>query len=493
MLDMLKNNAALTSTENGAVTHSTSGSYCLDLFFRAGALRNAEPGTIRRLVFRAVCEDETTALKVLFFARDIRGGLGERKVFRIAMEHLANIAPDAVRRNISLFTEYGRADDLMCLMKTRCEEDAVKFIAERLAQDKAALKKGEAVSLMGKWLPSVNASSEETRRSARYLAQKLGMTEREYRVMLSSLRKAIHIVENDLRRRDYTFDYEKLPGGALMKYINAFITNDNERYNAYLEGVQKGERKMNASALYPYQIVRRCLDDEALTTAERKALDTTWNALPALSSDMGNAIAVIDGSGSMTCCVSGNVSPIEAALSLGIYFAEQSGGAFADHFITFSEHPQLVKIQGRDIFDKTRFCASFNEVANTDLEAVFRLILDTAVGGRVPQEELPSRLYIISDMEFDDCVEGGGCCGDMTPLYDQMKAMYEEQGYRLPEVVFWNVDSRNDNVPVTMNEDGTALVSGFSPALFDMLAEGQLSPRIIMEKVLSSPRYAAVK
>lgn len=485
MINLINNEMNKTYTLNGAVTNRTSGSFCLDLFFRAGAMRSATEEEIAAAVVRAYAEDPVKTMKIVFFARDARGGLGERRFFRAAVKALASYAPAAVERNIPLFAEYGRYDDLVSLLGTQCERKAVEVIRERLSEDIKAMENGGQVSLLAKWLPSVNTSSASARANARTLAKRLGYTEKQYRQTLSKLRKYSDILENRLRERDYTFDYGKQPSCAMFKYRQAFLRNDNERYTEYLNAVNSGEAKLNAGALFPYDIVRACLGE--VSEQEKLTLDTTWRNLPAYG-EGGNAIAVVDGSGSMTYAPRQSVRPLDAALSLGIYFAEHNKGAFADHFITFSATPRLVEIKGADIVEKTRFCATFNEVANTNLEATFRLILSAAVNNNVKQSEMPERMYIISDMEFDCCVEGGN---DST-LFDTMKALYAEHGYKLPEVVFWNVNSIHENFPVKMSDTGAALVSGFSPAIFDMVASGEISPETVMNSVIESERYAAV-
>ena len=271
----------------------------------------------------------------------------------------------------------------------------------------------------------------------------------------------------------------------MFKYRKAFIRNDGERYKSFLNAVERGEVTMHAGTLYPYEIIRKCFENPG--TDERRTLDVTWRNLPAYGENHENAIAVVDGSGSMTWGRNG-VRPIDAALSLGIYFAEHNKGAFANHFITFSMHPQLVEVKGRDITEKARFCATYNECANTNLEAVFRLILRTAVKNHIPQSEMPSKLFIISDMEFDGCIEGG----NSLPLYDTMRQMYADAGYALPQVVFWNVNSFQSNMPVTMGTAGTALVSGFSPSLFDLVMSGELAPEMIMDRAIFCERYAQI-
>lgn len=486
MLNFLKKESNMTYTENGGTAYRSSESFCLDLFFRAGAMRNSTAAEIAAAVSRAYAEDPDKAMKILFFARDARGGLGERRFFRAAVAALIDTAPEAVRRNIPLFAEYGRFDDLCILIGTPLEDDAVKVIRTQLDRDTAAMYAGEKASLLAKWLPSVNASAKETRNTGRRIAALLGMSEREYRKTLSALRRYTDILENRLRERDYTFDYEVQPSYAMFKYRRAFSRNDGIRYAEYLSRVEDGSAKLNAGRLYPYDIVRAALNG-SISDSEARSLDAAWKALPDLSASADeNAIAVIDGSGSMTWGM--GIRPLDAALSLGIYFAEHNSGLFANHFITFSQHPRLIEIKGSNIVEKTKYCASFNECANTDLEAVFTLILRTAVKNHVAQKDMPSRLYIISDMQFDSCIIGGSD----EPLFREMRKLYRRHGYDLPEIVFWNVNSRSEAVPVNRSETGAALVSGYSPAVFDMVMSGNISPEAIMNKILSSKRYEPV-
>lgn len=495
MLNFLKKEASVTFTENGAKTFSTTSSDCLDLFFKAGAMRYSDETEICDAVSKAFTESPDKTMKIIFFARDVRGGLGERRFFRIAVKFLADSYPESVKKNIPYIAEYGRYDDLCTLIDTNCCDAAVMEVKRVLAEDISAMEKGENVTLLAKWLPSVNASSAETLRLGKKLCRLLGMSEREYRRNLSSLRKYIDITENYLRERDYTFDYSKQPSGAMLKYKDAFIRNDGERYISFLKSVEKGQTKLNASTLYPYEIVREIFNKNGCgrgihdTAESRKALDVTWKNLMDYGNneENSNAIAVIDGSGSMTCGI-GTIRPIDAALSLGLYFAEHNKGKFANHFITFSMHPQLVEIKGSDITEKVLYCANYNEVANTDIKAVFDLILRTAVKNKLPQSEVPSRMYIISDMEFDYCVEGG----NKHTTFEAMAKKYSSYGYKLPDIVFWNVNSRNSNFPVKMSDTGAALVSGNSPAIFDMVKSGDISPEKIMNDIIFSERYEVI-
>ena len=479
MLEQLKEESNITLTENGATTYISTKSHCLDLFSAIGAIRKSPESDIIGRFIKAYAEDENLALKTLFFARDAREGLGERRVFRIILNYLAKYEPESVRRNIEYIAEYGRYDDLLCLIGTPCEKDALQIIEGQLKKDIAS---DTGVSLLAKWLPSVNASNKETVRTARRLARLLAMSEPQYRKTVVALRKKIDIVENRLRVMDYTFDYSKLPALAMLKYRGAFYENDYDRYCEYLDNVKHGNAKMHTGVLTPYDVIAPCFNwrSDGLSAEERNAMDVTWNALEDFGNDE-NALAVIDGSGSMY------PRAIAVALSLGIYFAERNKGKFRNHFITFSGRPQLVEIKGSDIAEKVRYCCRYDEVANTNLAAVFNLLLKTAVKYDLPQEELPKRLYIISDMEFDECVENSG-----TTNFENAKRKYAEKGYTLPEIVFWNVESRNVQQPVTMNENGVALVSGCSPRLFSMVASGELDPYKTMLEILTSERYAKI-
>ena len=492
MLQYLKMEANRAYTENGAESYASTQSDCLDLFSTIGALRSASSAGILRRFVRAFAEDRDLAMKTLFFARDVRGGLGERRVFRTILPWLAENAPASLEKNIPLIAEYGRWDDLLCLLHTPCEDSAIACIRAQLDKDRANMAAGESISLLAKWLPSVNASNRETVLAAKRVAKKLGMRDAEYRRMLSEMRWYLSILENNLRTRDYTFAYEALPSKALFKYRKAFRENDGDRYQAFLDRVKRGEAKMHTGTLTPYELIFPYLGYHwqngcflcDLSQEEQETLNVTWDALPDYTTGE-NALAVIDTSGSMYINSSG--LPAAVALSLGLYFAERSKGAFAGHFIEFSARPRLIEIKGETFVDRLRYVTSFNKVANTNIEAVFDLILNAAVKHNVPQSELPAKLYLISDMEFDAVVTGASVTN-----FEHARQKYAAYGYRLPEVIFWNVESRSLQQPVTMHESGAALVSGCTPRLFSMVAEGALDPYAFMLSVLGSERYAAI-
>lgn len=492
MLKYLKQEANSTLTENGAVTHITTESDCLDLFATIGALRRESDSEIIARFIRAYTENRDIAMKLLFFARDIRGGLGERRVFKVILNWLANNEPESVRKNLTYVAEYGRFDDLLALMGTPCESEMLDVLYEQFKADNAALENGGEVSLLAKWLPSVNASNRETVLCAKKIAKHFGMNDASYRKALVALRAHIRIIENNLRERDYSFDYSKQPSKAMFKYRKAFMRNDSERYSDFMSKVSSGEAKLNADTLAPYELVEPYLSwnwesrsfMRPISKEEELALNASWKSLPDFTTDE-NMLAVVDTSGSMY----GYSGPMPAAvaLSLGIYFAEHNTGHFANHFIEFSAKPQLIEIKGKTFASKLRYIASFNEVANTNLQAVFDLILKTAVENSLPASELPSKLVIISDMEFDSCIEGAGVSN-----FANAKKKFEAAGYKLPDVVFWNVASRTRQQPVTKNEQGVALVSGCTPRLFSMIASGTMNPYAFMLEVIESERYAKI-
>ena len=483
MLEEIKKSGNVSYTENGALSLETTNNSCLDFFAKAGAMRNQSKDLLLKLFNRSWAENRLDTLKILFFLRDIRGGLGEREVFKRIVKNLTPQQRESIKKNYKLFPEMGRYDDLFALLGTGCEESMLKFIKEQLNSDIEALSKNKEVSLLAKWLPSINATNGETIRRAKLLCTYLGLDNKDYRKIVVALRSRIGIIENNLRKRDYSFDYSKQCSKAMMKYRNAFITNDKDRYMEYLNKFKKGDKTLHTETLLPYDIVAKCFSDK-LSLEKIEVLDTTWKSLPNFVNEE-NAIAVVDGSGSMYLPII--PSPAAVAQSLGIYFAEHAKGEFHNHFITFSDNPRLIEIKGNDIVEKVHFCMGYNECANTNIQATFDLILNTAIANHIPQSEMIEKIYIISDMEFDV-----GCEANNKTNFEVMKEKYEKAGYNLPTIVFWNVCARNEQVPIKRNERGVTLVSGFSPVLFKQITGENVTPYSYMRDILDSKRYEQV-
>lgn len=497
-LDDLKTEASYTSTCNGAKTHATSGDACLDLFAVAGGMRHRAAQKQIRLFDRAYIENPELAMKLLFYIRDIREGLGERELFRTLIRHVAKAWPESARKNVSLIAEYGRFDDLMCLMGTPSQETVVQFIKSQLKQDSQALQErqngniGAHISLLAKWLPSINASSPRTRGQARVLCSALEMKESDYRKLLSGLRANIGLTERYLTKGSaYRINYEAVPAGAMLKYRNAFERRDGGRFSRYLAEVLTNQKKIHCDTLYPYEIIRPFMSQNFLELSEQKVrgeqvLELLWNKQPSAGISP-NSLSVIDTSGSMYCAYPGTPLPALISQSLGLYHAEHCTGTFHNVFITFESNPHLIEIHGNTLKEKLSYIQNADWGGTTDLEAVFDLILRTAVRAHTPKEEMPSTLYIISDMEFNCAVEDP----DQT-IYENARAKFEAHGYPLPAVVFQNVSSWQMQTPVTAHTKGAALASGAGTSSFQHPFDGNITPLEHMLRVLNSPRYAAV-
>ena len=492
-LNQLKLNNSETQTLNGAIAWSATGNACLDLFAVAGGMRYRKPGELICLFERAYIEEPETAMKLLFYIRDIRSGMGERRSFRTLIRHVAKTWPASAKKNVRLISEYGRFDDLFCMLGTPAEDEVIHVVKEQLDKDQTALKErsngniGAHISLLAKWMPSINTSSPKTRALARRLAKALEMKPEQYRKILSALRANICLTERYLtEKRPEKVQYSAVPAGAMLKYHKAFRKGDGERFGTYIKAAANKTAKIHADTLFPYEILRPYFCRKKYwDSGDYNALEALWNNLPAdVSSE--NSICVVDVSGSM-CYGVGSVAPIIIAVSLGLYHAERSKGAFHNHFISFESNPHLIEIHGDKLENKLRYVMDAPWEGSTNLEAVFDLLLRTAIKSNAAQEELPSTLYIISDMEFNQAVRNPN-----KTVYQNAKERFEEYGYRLPAVVFINVNSWQMQTPVRAHEKGTALMSGASVHSFKEHCDHNTTPLDHMYKILLSDRYKEV-
>lgn len=479
-------------TENGATAFASTKSAVLDFFATGGALRSRDENSIIEVFRKALNEDALLAMKALFYFRDVRGGQGERSTFRIIMKWLANTRPEFVRQNLNLIAEYGRWDDLMVFMNSEVEDDVIALIDVQLAHDKQA----DRPSLMAKWLPSENTSSKNTKRLARKIRTALNMTPKQYRKTLSALRKQIGLVEQAISKNEWgAVQYDKIPSKAGLQYRKAFQRHDGERYAAFMEAVASGEKTVNAGTLYPYEIVEKCGGYYGVREDSPAVLDAYWNNLPNYfeGNDGVRGMVVADVSGSM----SGR--PMDVSVSLAIYTAERNTGPFAGKYITFTDKPKLVTVKEGSIVDKVRQVIGTDVGYNTNVEAVFDLILTTAVRNKLSQDDLPTHLYMVSDMEFDEAQQGGLSWSRSSArpaderLFQTIERKFADAGYKMPFLVFWNVDSRNDQQPMSMDQRGFQLVSGCSPSIFtSLLANKAVSAYDLMLEVLNAERYASI-
>lgn len=479
VLNAIKTKQKETYTENGATAVNTTGSAVLDLFAVSGSLRY-EQNRLEELFLRAYAEDPLLTVKTMFYTRDIRGGLGERTSGRQMMKLLARMHPDTVKRNLSLVPEYGRWDDLLCLEDTEVFDDAVKTIKEQLNKDIASMKEGKPSSLLAKWLPSINASSFVTVTSGRRLAEKLGMTEKTYRKTLSGLRAYLNITETRMSEKDYeSIRYAEVPSVSMNRHFRAFLRNDRERFEKYQEDLKEGKQKINASVLYPYDIIEKYM---YTNTAQSEILEQQWKALPDYVEGENSFLVMADVSGSMYG------RPLATSVGLAMYFAERNKGPFHNHFMTFSEHPELLEIKGDSLLDRVNSVMDCQWDMNTNLEAAFQLVLDSAMQANLKQEDMPKSIVIISDMEFDACTDPLDAL-----LYEDMKQRFTKQGYEIPNLVFWNVSSRQNVFHAEKDSANVQMASGSSPSVFkSLIANTELTPYLFMLSVLNTPRYMPI-
>lgn len=487
-LDNLDNATNWKYTENGAVTHDHTKSKVLDMFAMGGSFRNRSDADCINLFINALEENEALAMKCLFYLRDVRGGQGERRFFRVCFKWLCDNNSEAAKRNLEYLSEYGRWDDLIyATAGTKLEDYALSLIKEQLVLD----MESKTPSLLAKWLPSENASSHKTRKMAIKVRTYLKMTHKEYRKALAELRKRINIVERLMSENRWDeIEFDKIPSKAGLIYKNAFARRDliAKKYETF---AKDANTKVNAKVLYPYDVAHRAFNcyDKDYNSTDRLMIQKYWDALPDYYKGREeNGLAIVDTSGSMSG------QPLEVAVSLGAYIAERGHGPFANHFITFSSRPELIRFEGVDITDKFDRARRADWEMNTDLESVFKLLLRTAQKENTRPEDMPTRLYILSDMEFDGCLTDDwyshSSQDEVETLLEKIAREWKEAGYELPPVVFWNLNARQNNIPAMGGR--FSYVSGFSPVMIETILSGKDGYDLMIAKLVDSGRYDVI-
>lgn len=471
----LKDKVTESRTLNGSLTYSTSLSSNVDLFFLGSALRGQSESRITDLFAKAMAEDSKIAMANLWYIRDIRGGQGERQQARNIVKYLATNYADLITVEfINKLVNYGRYDDILILLDTH-KELVIEYIRDQLSNEN---------SLLAKWLPSENTSSVKTKIFAKIIRQGLGITSQEYRKILSQLRAKQHLVETALTNKDYdSIQYDHLPSKAGLKYRKAFLSKDTERYKEFLTAVNSGEKKINTGTLTPVDIVNKYFAKgmSCDRPSDDAVLNTMWNNLPdVFNGEYENSIVVADTSGSMTISYyDTSVRPLSVCISLAMYIAERNKGLFKDTFMTFSGTPELQEVKGRDLFEKINNLRKADWAGTTNLDAVFDIILRACCEHNVSADECPKRIYIISDMEFNSCVRSN------ATTMNRIRQKYIDCGYEIPQIFFWNVNSKTNNMPVRYNENGVGLISGFSPIILRyILNKENVTPEMIMMETL---------
>lgn len=485
-LQAMTSNDAFTT--NGAVTHSTSSNYNVDLFFLAGSCRNENEQNIENVLVKAYNQDRLKTLKTIFWAGDIRQGAGERRFFKLALNWLSKNHPDDIQNNLQWIPEFSRWDVVFELAMTN--EVLFSYMITCLLDTNCATR-----GLLCKWLPRKvyatdkkktvvgnTTSVTKTKRKlyggiAGKIISRLGITPKQYRKMLVEGSKT---VEQKMCAKQWNeIEYSTVPSVAINKYNKAWYRNDGERFTSYIEQVKAGKSKINAAAIFPHDIIKAASRCGYYESVLNDAQVTQWENLPNwLEGKENSLLPVCDVSGSMTG------TPMNVSLALGLYISERNTGAFKDAFITFSHNPQLQYLSG-NVNERLSQLQQADWGYNTDLIKTFQVILERAINGNVPAEQMPKTILIISDMEFDNT--------DNLTNYDRIKFAYETAGYQCPNIVFWNVNGRVGNVPVKYNNKGVALISGFSPAIMKAVISAEINPVSMMDTVIESERYSGIK
>jgi len=449
-----------TYTENGMVTNSSSLNECVNLFFTIGAMRKQDKERLISTFSKAFNENPLSALKILFWVRDVRGGAGERQIFRDIIKYLVENHPNAVLKNIQAIPHFGRWDDLSVLFGTKLEAEATRMFVSGLIVENG---------LCAKWIPRKGVIFNAIRKA-------LNTTPKDLRKLLVGISNTVEqkMCANQWTNIEYSL--------AMGRYTKAFAKHDNTGFTEYLEKLKKGETKVNAGAVYPYNIV------QTMEQGSWELANEQWKSLPNfMEGTTERILPVVDVSGSMSSKVSGSISCLDVAVSLGLYISERNEGEFKDSFITFSESPKLEKVSGT-LKERYYEMIAADWGMSTNLEKVFQLILNQAIKHSVSPEDMPSKILIMSDMEFNQA------SNHSESAIQMIRRIYEESGYSLPQVIFWNIQSRNKNFPIRYNESGTALISGLSPSIVKSVLGGkEMTPVSIMNETINSERYSIIE
>lgn len=479
-MNELKNQTNVAITENGALGYKTTFNALLDFNYKVPSLRKSMSSTLDvREVINSITDLETL-YRYIFFLRDVRGGMGERKLFREFIGNLAKMEREELKMVIPLIPEYGRWDDLFVLFNTPYEMEAMELIVAQLHNDVINASQGKPISLLAKWMPSNNASSKNTKALAQFFTQKFQWTPKQYRKTLSHLRYYLKVTEAQISRQEFDkIAYESVPSYANLRYAKLFLDRDYDRRKAFLDSLKKGEVTVKASTLYPQEVIaklRGCKSSPAL-------VEGLWKGLREFG-EVKNVLVVADVSGSMTVPISNSVQAIDASVGLGIYFAERNTGEFKDKVVTFSEHPSYVDLSNcKTLFDKYQKLYQSDWGFSTNIEAVFNLVLETAKASGCSQEEIPE-ILILSDMEFNSCTTGSN-----KKLFKDIERRFRICGYKLPKLSFWNLNSRSNTIPLIENDLGVTLVSGYSPASIGAVLGGKIDPYEALMDCIFVERY----
>ena len=454
----------VTPTENGGKAFRTTKSSLLDLFANIGGMRQRDENDIINAYLAARAEDKELSDNLILYARNVRdAGLGERRIGRVLLKKLAEIDPTKVKRNFQKIVDTGRWDDLFVLEGTPVEGHMWKFIEAQFRQDVEDMKVNKPISLLAKWMPSINTSSEDTKRLARKICIVFSLTPRTYRKTLSAMRKYIDIVERKMSAGDWdSINFEGVPSVAMSRYISTFNKHLPEKFSAYKEALADGKAKVNATTLYPYDITKKFFSNRNYWNYRNLKLDPVdeaqWKALPNYVNEDYDVVVLADVSGSMTV---NDCQPLATSVGLATYFAQRNKGAYHNMYMTFTNNPHFIKINDDWSLEHTLNYVTEKEVGySTDLDRAFAAIYETA---KVAQEA-PKALVVISDMEINRWYDGDYC----DSIASKWVKKYAEIGLEAPKLILWNVESRGGRVLAQQGEN-VGFCSGYGVGPFKNL------------------------
>jgi hypothetical protein len=491
-----------TKTLNGAFSLATSGSARLDLFFKT--VRGIDNTKLEELLEKSWQEDPLDTLRLIFYNRDCRGGKGERAIFRSSIRWLINTkgASHAVT-NIELISEYGRWEDLLWFITKPQKKDdivepldtmteaVVKLFAKQLKEDKEAMEAGKPVTLAAKWAPSENCKHDKLSSATKLICNALDVNYAVYRKQyIAPLRGYIKVLERFMCSGDWSsIDYSKVPGCAMNKLKKAFAKRDPERFQEYKDKLQKKDpedtkTKVNAATVEPHELVMQYMR----SSAEDVIIEEQWKVILQRVAELGtlkDCLAICDVSGSM----SGTYMSV--SIALGLLIATLTREPFKNQIITFSSDPFFHEVKGDTLYEQVRNVSKMHWAMTTNFEKVFNMILEKAVQNKLPDDEMPKTLFVISDMQFD---EANDKSGSYKTHYELLQQKYAQNGYSMPNIVFWNVSSSGSDVTNKASDPGVALLSGWSPSTLKSILNGKdFTPYGVLRTAIDDERYAKIK
>jgi hypothetical protein len=499
-------------TWNSAVSNGETGSARVDLFYRA--VRGIDRNQFLGYLARSFNENPLDTLKIIAYIRDCRGGKGERDFGRWGIQYLANHAPKIFARNISNFVNIGRFDDLFCLYEVNNVElstAVTNYLSNILQSDLATLNENvievkisdededsepttrkEEITLLGKWLPTERSAMDKKYHIVSKICKKLKWERKTYRQNLSALRSRLHIVEKHMCVKNYdAINYSAVPSRCMHIHSRpkmAFPRNDEDRFNEYTDALKRNDPtvSLNVAQLYPHEIVKEYLQGYTIQnynemTEQKWARYIDEKITSEMRESMASTMVVADVSGSMMGGI--KTRPIDVCIGLALMIAETLPGALHNHIMTFSDRPSFYEVIGTTLFDRVRSITKAPWGMSTNIEGTFQTLLDNCVRLNVPTEEMPKRIIIISDMQFNNC-------GKSTNL-DRIKELYEASGYQLPKLIFWNVNGTTTDFPALADDNSSVLLSGFSIELLEGVITDAVSPLNVITNLINKPRYDA--